>query len=126
MKSIQAQAGFAALSQDTRLAILRLLIKIGPEGLPAGEIAARLDVSPPTLSFHVASLERAGLVTSRRVQRQIIYAPDFEGLRALITFLLDDCCGERPEICAGLFAGLDAACAPLGDATHKKKKRMKA
>lgn len=112
MKSSQAQAGFAALSQETRLAILRLLIKIGPEGLPAGEIAARLRVPAPTLSFHVASLERAGLVTSRRMQRQIIYAPAFEGVRALVSFLLEDCCGGRPEICAGLFDGLKAGCDP--------------
>lgn len=112
MKSSQAQAGFAALSQETRLAIFRLLIKIGPDGLPAGEIAAKLDVPPPTLSFHIASLERAGLVTSHRVQRQIIYAPDFEGVRGLVTFLLDDCCGGRPEICAGIFSSIEGSCTP--------------
>ena len=75
------------------------------DGLPAGEIAARLEVQPSTLSFHVAALERAGLVTSRRLQRQIFYAPNFEEIRGLLTFLLDDCCGGRPEICADIFSG---------------------
>jgi DNA-binding transcriptional ArsR family regulator len=105
---------------------LRLLIKIGPEGLPAGEIAAKLNVPPPTLSFHVASLERAGLVSSRRVQRQIIYAPDFEGVRALVSFLLEDCCGGRPEICAGLFEGLASACGPSCEPAPKKAVRKTA
>jgi DNA-binding transcriptional ArsR family regulator len=125
MKSSQALAGFAAISQETRLAILRLLIKIGPEGLPAGEIAAKLGVPAPTLSFHVASLERAGLVTSRRVQRQIIYAPDFEGVRALVSFLLEDCCGGRTEICAGLFSGIEAACGPSCETSAKAPTRKK-
>lgn len=120
MKSSQALAGFAALSQDTRLAIFRLLVKIGPDGLPAGEIAAKLDVPPPTLSFHIASLERAGLVTSRRVQRQIIYAPDFDGVRGLVTFLLDDCCGGRTEICAGIFSSLAASCGPAPAKSARK------
>jgi DNA-binding transcriptional ArsR family regulator len=112
MKSSQALAAFAALSQETRLAIFRLLIRDGSDGLPAGEIASRLVVQPSTLSFHVAALERAGLVTSRRLQRQIFYAPNFEDIRGLVTFLLEDCCGGRPEICADIFSDIQASCGP--------------
>ena len=110
MKSSQALTAFAALAQETRLGILRLLIRIGADGLPAGEIAAKMKVPAPTLSFHIASLQRAGLVKSHRVQRQIIYAPNHEGVRALVSFLLEDCCNGHPEICAGLFAPPEAAC----------------
>jgi ArsR family transcriptional regulator, arsenate/arsenite/antimonite-responsive transcriptional repressor len=112
MESSQALAAFAALSQETRLAILRLLIRDGVEGVPAGEIASRLKVQPSTLSFHVAALERADLVTSRRVQRQILYAPNLEGIRGMVTFLLEDCCGGRPEICADIFSAVQPGCAP--------------
>lgn len=126
MKSSQALAAFAALSQETRLAILRLLIRDGAEGLPAGEIAARLDVQPSTLSFHVAALERAGLVTSRRLQRQIFYAPNFDGVRGLVTFLLEDCCGGHPEICADIFSGVQSACGPSCDVEPAPPARKKA
>ena len=114
MKSSQAQEAFAALAQETRLAILRFLIREGTDGLPAGQIAEKLKVPPSTFSFHVAGLERAGLVQSRRIQRQIIYAPNLDGIRELLTFLLQDCCGGRPEICADLFSGLqaEAECCP--------------
>ena len=110
MESNQALAAFAALSQETRLAILRLLIRDGVEGLPASEIASRVGAQPSTLSFHVAALERAGLVTSRRLQRQIFYAPNFAGVRGLVTFLLEDCCSGHPEICGNIFAGVQSAC----------------
>ena len=112
MESSQALAAFSALSQETRLAILRLLIRDGIEGLPAGEIAARLQVQPSTLSFHVAALERANLVTSRRVQRQILYAPNLQGIRGMVTFLLDDCCGGHPEVCADIFGAVQPGCGP--------------
>ena len=116
MKSSQALLAFAALSQETRLAIVRLLIREGVEGLPAGDIAARLAVQPSTLSFHVAALERAGLVTARRVQRQIFYAPNLEGVRGMVTFLLEDCCGGRPEICADIFLTVKSGCGPSREA----------
>ncbi len=112
MKSSQALAAFSALSQETRLAILRLLIRRGEKGLAAGDIAAKLGVQPSTLSFHVAALERAGLVQSQRMQRQIFYAPDLKGLRGLVTFLLEDCCDGRPEICADIFSSAQASCEP--------------
>lgn len=92
----------AALAQDTRLKTFRLLVQTGPNGLPAGEIARQLGVQPATLSFHLNQLERAGLVTSRRQSRQIIYAAHFAGMRELLTFLTENCCDGRPEICGDL------------------------
>lgn len=94
----------AALAQPTRLAVFRLLVREGPTGLPAGVLAERLGVQPATLSFHLAQLERAGLLVSQRRSRQIIYAANFSSMRGLVAFLLDDCCHGRPEICAGLLA----------------------
>ena len=126
MKSSQALTAFAALAQETRLGILRLLIRVGDDGLPAGEIAAKMNVPAPTLSFHIASLQRAGLVKSRRVQRQIIYAPNHEGLRALVSFLLEDCCNGHPEVCAGLLATVDAECSTACAPTPKKAARRAA
>ncbi|NIA70667.1 helix-turn-helix transcriptional regulator [Pelagibius litoralis] len=105
-RSIQA---LAALAQSTRLAVFRLLVREGPAGLAAGVLAERLEVQPATLSFHLAQLERAGLLVSQRRSRQIIYAADFAGMRGLVDFLLADCCGGRPEICAGLAGSLVAA-----------------
>lgn len=114
METRQALEAFAALAQETRLAILRFLLHEGGNPLPAGQIAEALNVQPSTFSFHVAALERAGLVESRRVQRQILYSTDLEGIRQLLTFLLDDCCGGKPEICADLFRSRpgQSACYP--------------
>src|SRR5262245_61614101 len=99
MKQIDALAALAALAQDTRLALFRYLVKIGPEGASAGDIAQALNVAPPTLSFHLKELERAGLIASKRQSRSIIYSANFERMRALLGFLTDDCCRGRPEIC---------------------------
>jgi ArsR family transcriptional regulator len=126
MKSNQALAAFAALSQETRLSILRLLIREGVEGLPAGDIASRLELQPSTLSFHIAVLQRAELVTARRQQRQIFYAPNLEAVRGVVTFLLEDCCGGRPEICADIFPGLKAGCGPSPKAEALAPARRKA
>ena len=123
MKSSQAQEAFGALSQETRLAILRFLIREGTEARPAGYIAERLGVPASTFSFHVAALERAGLVQSRRVQRQIFYAPNLEGIRELLTFLLDDCCGGRPEICANLFGSMQQSITSGADETPRRVTR---
>src|SRR5262249_30487681 len=112
METTQALEAFQALSQETRLAVLRLLVQAGPNGLPAGLIADRLAVQPSTLSTHLAKLERAGLVASRRQSRHIFYAAQFEGLRRLIAFLMEDCCRGLPEICGGLVATEPGACAP--------------
>lgn len=96
----QALVAFGALSQETRLRILRLLVVAGPEGIAAGTIAERVAVSPSNVSFHLKELERAGLITARRDARSIIYAAAFDALSGLIRFLMDDCCNGRPEICA--------------------------
>ncbi len=104
-----ATEAFGALAQDTRLAVFRLLVEAGAEGMPAGEIARHLGVPHNTMSTHLAILARAGLVASRRESRSVIYAADYGGIRALIAFMVQDCCRGRPEVCAPL---LDAALAP--------------
>jgi protein-tyrosine-phosphatase/DNA-binding transcriptional ArsR family regulator len=102
MESTKAAAALAALSQETRLDLVRLLIAEGSNGLPAGDIGARLSVPPSTLSFHLAALERAGLTQSTRQGRQIIHAVRIEGLRRLLSFLTETCCAGRPELCGDL------------------------
>jgi DNA-binding transcriptional ArsR family regulator len=102
MDESQALAAFAALSQDTRLRILRLLVRAGSAGLSAGEIADAVGTSPSNLSFHLKELERAGLVAARREARSIIYTAAYGALQGLIRFLMEDCCGGRREICGPL------------------------
>ncbi|MCP5431980.1 MAG: helix-turn-helix transcriptional regulator [Alphaproteobacteria bacterium] len=99
MESSSAIAAFSALAQETRLALFRALVRAGTQGLAAGAVAERLGVPPPTLSFHLKELLRAGLVTQRREGRSLIYALDVEGTRALVDFLLEDCCGGDPRLC---------------------------
>lgn len=99
---MQAANAFAALSQETRVNLLRLLAGAGASGMPAGALAAALHVPPSTLSFHLAALEQAGLVQSTRRGRQVIYAVRFFGLRSLLAFLTETCCGGRPELCGDL------------------------
>ena len=98
MEQADAINAFAALAQDTRLTVFRLLVQAGPDGLTAGAIARHLGVPASTMSHHLATLERAGLAVSRRESRQIFYAADYEGARGLITFLMEDCCHGHPEI----------------------------
>jgi ArsR family transcriptional regulator len=100
MESTHAIAALAALSQDTRLAVFRHLVGKGPDGQTAGGIASALKVPAPTLSFHLKELEHAGLVGQRRAGRNIIYTADFAAMKALLAYLMEDCCGGRPEICA--------------------------
>lgn len=104
MDTGKAIAAMGALAQQHRMRIFRLLVKEGPAGLSAGVIAARLHISPSSLSFHIGQLERAGLVSSRRDSRNINYAIDVGGMRALLDFLTEDCCNGRPELCGGLAA----------------------
>lgn len=105
-----AVTALSALAQERRLAVFRLLVKAGPDGMAAGEIARRLDMLPNTLSSAVAILERAGLVEARRVGRSILYAPNLTQMRALLGFLLEDCCDGRPEICLPVAARAQALC----------------
>lgn len=115
MNRRQAISAFAALSQDTRLSIVRLLVKAGPDGVAAGDVADEIGVSASNLSFHLKVLTHAGLVSARREARSIIYSAEFDALRSLISFLMKDCCAGRPEICAPI-----EFCTP---ATSKKRKR---
>ena len=100
MEERQAIRALASLSHQSRLRVFRLLVKCGDAGLPAGRIAEHLDLPAPTLSFHVKELLIAGLVKDRREGRSIIYAIDFAETKRLLSFLLEDCCGGRPELCA--------------------------
>src|SRR5690348_15400132 len=102
MESSEAATAFAALSQDARLNLMRLLIAEGPTGMPAGALADCLGLPPSTTSFHLAALERAGLTQSTRQGRQIIHAARIAGLRRLLGFLTETCCGGRPELCGDL------------------------
>lgn len=99
MQIREAIEAFAALAQEHRLAVFRLLVREGPNGLPAGEIADRVAVPSSTLSRHLAHLEQAHLLRSWRVKRQIYYAVDIKGTRRLVAFLTEECCQGRPEIC---------------------------
>lgn len=93
-----ALSAFAALSQETRLRVLRDLVRAGPPGRSAGELAAIVGAAGPTLSFHLKELSAAGLVRSRREGRSIIYSADYAGLRGLVDFLTADCCAGDPRI----------------------------
>jgi len=90
-----------SLAQETRLAIFRLLVKAGPEGLAAGEIAQVLGIPAPTLSFHLTHLRNAGLLEQRRDGRSLVYSVSFSQMRDLLAFLMEDCCQGRSEICGG-------------------------
>ena len=104
MEKPDAVAALAALAQDNRLDVFRLLVEAGPDGMPAGEVASALDLAPNTLTFHFDRLRTAGLVTVRRDGRSMIYAARFETMNALIGFLTENCCGGAPgkrvPICA--------------------------
>lgn len=104
MREDQALSAFAAMSQEHRLRIVRLLVEAGPEGMPAGVLGEKLGAGSSKMSFHLSHLEQAGLVRSHRDGRLIIYAVEVATLSGLIAFLLKDCCGGRPEICAPAFA----------------------
>lgn len=91
-----AVAALTALAQETRLAVFRLLVEAGEDGLCAGDIGARLGVPPATLSFHLAQLANAGLVDARQQSRYIFYSADFEAMNGLVAFLTENCCGGRP------------------------------
>ena len=94
----------AALAHGHRLRIFRLLVKRGPSGLPAGEIADEVGIGPTNTSFHLKELDRAGLLRATRDGRYIRYAVDVEGMRKLLTYLTEECCEGRPELCGEAFA----------------------
>lgn len=100
MKTTDATRALAALAHDTRLAVYRRLVRQGPSGLAAGEIAAQLSILPATLSFHLKELAQAGLVTARQEGRYIYYAADYAAMTALIDFLTENCCAADGTSCA--------------------------
>lgn len=104
METKQVIDALSALAQETRLAIYRLLVERGPDGMGAGAIAEALNVPASSLSFHLAHLSRAGLLTQRRESRALIYAVDFAGMNALMGYLTENCCGSGRPACAPTFA----------------------
>jgi ArsR family transcriptional regulator, arsenate/arsenite/antimonite-responsive transcriptional repressor len=110
MRLSKAVEALSALAHEGRLGVFRLLVRAGKSGLPAGEIAKKLSVLPNTLSANLAVLAHAGLVSSRREGRSIIYAADYERMRALLGFLMEDCCNSDAEICGPLAAIAKACC----------------
>ena len=120
MDKINAITALAALAQENRLDVFRLLVEAGPDGMPAGDVARALDLAPNTLTFHFDRLRVAGLVTVRRDGRSMIYAAQFDTMNQLLGYLTDQCCGGQPEKCA------PAKCTPPRSATKpdKRKKEM--
>ena len=99
MKQAKVIKALAALAQPTRLAIYRLLVAHGPEGMAAGQVAEKLKVSPATLSFHFRTLSHAGLLDSRQDGRFIYYAANFTVMNGMVTYLTENCCGGKPDAC---------------------------
>ena len=110
MDAKKSQAAFAALAQPTRLKAFRKLIAAHPDGLPAGEIAQFCKVPHNTMSTHLAALTRAGLIAVARDGRSMNYRANLDGFRGLIDFMLRDCCGGRPDICAPVVDDFAASC----------------
>jgi ArsR family transcriptional regulator len=121
MKTQDAISALAALEHEHRLAVFRMLVKAGPGGMPAGEIADALGMPPSSMSFHLAQLSRAGLVAQRRESRSLIYTADYGRMNGLLDYLVEDCCQGRPEICEPMAETVNraACCAP----SPKKKAR---
>jgi len=114
----------AALAQDKRLSIFRMLVEAGPEGVPAGQIGEVLNVPPATLSFHLKELARAGLVSPRQEGRFIYYSADFECMAALMTFLTQNCCQGMPQKCLAVMETALSGCCP--PPSNRKSARSKA
>lgn len=118
MKSPQAVNALAALAHEHRLAIYRLLVQSGPEGLSAGTIAEQVGMLPSSLTFHIQSLQRAGLVTQTRVSRHLIYAADFSSMNSLVDYLTENCCGGTQSC--------KSECAPAGTKGGPVRRRKSA
>ena len=115
MKTAAAISAFGALAHEHRLAIYRLLVQRGPEGLSAGAIGGRVGLLPSSLTFHLQNLHRAGLIAQQRISRQLIYSADFGAMNELIGYLTDNCCGQGSAQCA-------RACEPLAGAAKARDK----
>jgi DNA-binding transcriptional ArsR family regulator len=115
MREQDAISAFAALAQETRLRIVRMLVMAGPDGMAAGSIGDAVGASSSNVSFHLKELEQAGLVQSRRQSRSIIYSASITGLAELLRFLTEDCCQGHPEVCNPAFADLARCCPEPAD-----------
>ncbi len=116
MKAPLVIAALGALAHEHRLAIYRLLIERGPEGLSAGTIGERVGLLPSSLTFHLQNLQRAGLIAQRRISRQLIYSADFGAMNGLIGYLTENCCGQSDSQCT-------AACKPVAAKVRNKPRR---
>ena len=114
MKSKEAISALSALASESRLAVFRLLVRRGPEGYTPSELAARLDLPAPTLSFHLKGLLQAGLVVSRREARNLFYSPNFERMNTLVGFLTENCCSLADKACG-------ASCEPQSVPAARKR-----
>jgi ArsR family transcriptional regulator len=123
MESTSAIEAMAALAQAHRLDIFRALVKQGGSGLSAGELATHIGISPSSLSFHAAQLERAGLIESRRASRNVIYSIDVGGIRDLLNFLTEDCCNGHPELCGGLSCAVDIS-SDRGEFVNERRQKL--
>jgi ArsR family transcriptional regulator, arsenate/arsenite/antimonite-responsive transcriptional repressor len=114
MKSKEAISALSALASESRLAVFRFLVRRGPEGYTPSELAARLDLPAPTLSFHLKGLLQAGLVVSRREARNLFYSPNFERMNTLIGFLTENCCSLADKACG-------TSCEPQSERAARKR-----
>src|SRR5688572_29199388 len=119
MKTFQAIDALGALAHEHRLAIYRLLVERGPEGLSAGAVGERVGLLPSSLTFHLQTLQRAGLITQARASRQLIYSADFSAMNALVGYLTDNCCAASGARC-------DTGCKPAAQAVRTAKRRRAA
>jgi len=119
MKTPLVIVALSALAHEHRLAIYRLLVERGPQGLSAGAIGERVGLLPSSLTFHLQHLQRAGLITRQRVSRQLIYGADFDAMNGLIGYLTENCCGQSDGVCA-------TACKPVATATKVRNKPRRA
>jgi DNA-binding transcriptional ArsR family regulator len=110
MDMLHAVSALSGLAQESRLKVFRLLIRTGSKGMAAGDIARALGVPHNTMSSHLAILGRAKLVQSRKAGRSVIYAVDFDGTRALLSFLVEDCCQGEPAVCGPVIESTLSAC----------------
>lgn len=110
MQERDAISALAALAHRHRLQIFRLLVRTGPSGMAAGDIADRVSISPTSMSFHLKELDRAGLVTATRTGRFVRYAVRVEGMRKLLTYLTEDCCQGQPELCGSAIKKARTVC----------------
>lgn len=114
MKTSAVIGALGALAHDHRLAIYRLLVQRGPDGLPAGAIGERVGLVPSSLTFHLQNLQRAGLIAQRRESRQLIYSADFAVMNGLVGYLTENCCGNSSDDCS-------SSCAPAAPAKTAKR-----